>query len=72
MKVIIYKLIIGYDHHCPWTSKCIGEGNLKGFYVFVISTMLFFGYLIFAMSTVDLHDHQGSAGNTGNNGNKFY
>lgn len=42
--------IIGYDHHCPWTSKCIGKGNLTGFYVFVTFTMVLFGYLIFAIS----------------------
>ena len=25
-----------YDHHCPWTSKCIGKGNLMWFYCFLI------------------------------------
>lgn len=24
--------IRGYDHHCPWTSKCIGVGNIHYFY----------------------------------------
>ena len=27
------------DHHCPWTSKCIGAGNMNLFYGFVISTL---------------------------------
>jgi hypothetical protein len=45
--------IEGYDHHCPWTSKCIGKGNIKSFYVFVTSTMLLIGYLIFAVSVVN-------------------
>ncbi len=27
--------ITEYDHHCPWTGKCIGRGNLVLFYVFV-------------------------------------
>ena len=27
------------DHHCPWTSKCIGAGNTKLFYGFVVSTL---------------------------------
>jgi hypothetical protein len=30
------KIIIGYDHHCPFTSKCIGSGNLCPFYVFLL------------------------------------
>lgn len=45
---------IGYDHHCPWTSKCIGKGNLKGFYAFVTSTMFLFGYYVFSLSMVNL------------------
>jgi hypothetical protein len=36
--------IIGYDHHCGWSSKCIGKGNLKSFWVFFISTILFLVY----------------------------
>mmetsp|Transcript_34063 Transcript_34063/g.30831 ORF Transcript_34063/g.30831 Transcript_34063/m.30831 type:complete len:170 (+) Transcript_34063:192-701(+) len=39
--------ISGYDHHCPWTGKCIGKGNLIPFYVFLCST---FGYIIFMMA----------------------
>ena len=27
--------IKGYDHHCPWVSKCIGASNIKRFYFFV-------------------------------------
>ena len=26
--------IEGMDHHCPWSSKCIGKGNLKIFWAF--------------------------------------
>jgi len=29
--------VAGYDHHCPWTGKCIGHGNIFFFKVFVIS-----------------------------------
>jgi len=36
--------IKGYDHHCPWTGKCIGEGNLLPFYIFLCSTVV---YLVF-------------------------
>lgn len=34
----------GQDHHCPWTGKCIGEGNLPYFYAFlmgVVAAVLF-------------------------------
>eukprot|EP00903_Cladosiphon_okamuranus_P013106 g12224.t1 len=24
-----------FDHHCPWTGKCIGEKNIKFFYLFL-------------------------------------
>ncbi|CAD8047963.1 unnamed protein product [Paramecium primaurelia] len=30
-----------YDHHCPWTGKCIGKGNIKQFYYFILSTVVF-------------------------------
>jgi len=33
--------IIGYDHHCPWTGKCIGKYNLKYFYIFVNSLCIY-------------------------------
>lgn len=38
--------IEGYDHHCPWTSKCIGDNNIKLFYCFIISTFVLFVYII--------------------------
>jgi hypothetical protein len=38
--------IEGLDHHCPWTSKCIGKGNLVTFYVFVTTSCGLFIYLI--------------------------
>ena len=41
--------IEGYDHHCPWVTKCIGKGNIKFFYVFVAST---FSYLFIMFLTV--------------------
>jgi len=43
--------IEGYDHHCPWTSKCVGKNNLRMFYTFVATTMVLFGYLVFASGT---------------------
>lgn len=39
----------GYDHHCPWTTKCIGKKNLYSFYGFILGTLALFFYLIFGM-----------------------
>lgn len=44
--------IEGYDHHCPWTTKCIGKGNLKSFYVFVASTLTYIIYMFFAIAQI--------------------
>lgn len=41
--------IEGHDHHCPWTSKCVGKRNLWSFYGFVIGTLCLFGFFIFAL-----------------------
>ncbi|CAD8191868.1 unnamed protein product [Paramecium octaurelia] len=37
----------GYDHHCPWVGKCIGEGNIIEFQLFLLSFLLFFVCNIF-------------------------
>ena len=42
--------IEGYDHHCPWTSKCIGRKNLTTFYIFVITTLFIFAYVVCALT----------------------
>ena len=39
----------GFDHHCPWTSKCIGRGNIFYFYGMIVMVSIVFGYLIFAL-----------------------
>ena len=38
--------IIGYDHHCPWTSKCIGKGNIFYFNGMLIMVSFVFLYFI--------------------------
>lgn len=39
-----------HDHHCPWTSKCIGKNNLTRFNVFLtmVPTFLIFTFISFA------------------------
>lgn len=37
--------IRNYDHHCAFTGKCIGEGNILFFYAFLGSIVLFVIYL---------------------------
>ena len=39
----------GYDHHCPWTSKCVGKGNIFYFYGMITMVSIVFAYLIFAL-----------------------
>lgn len=38
--------IVDYDHHCPWTSKCIGKGNICFFYNFLVGVLLSFIFCI--------------------------
>ena len=39
----------GYDHHCPWTSKCIGKNNKYFFYSSIGSIFLILGYFIYSI-----------------------
>ncbi|CCI47701.1 unnamed protein product [Albugo candida] len=42
--------IKGHDHHCPWTGKCIGEGNITFFYVWLFSLVVACVYEIIQIS----------------------
>ena len=42
----------GYDHHCPWTGKCIGKKNLNYFYTFLISILLVFAFFVVSLTQV--------------------
>ena len=39
----------GYDHHCPWTSKCIGKGNIFYFNGMLFMVCVIFIYIIVAV-----------------------
>lgn len=48
--------IIGADHHCPWTSKCVGKNNKKIFYIFIGFTfglIIYFFIALFSMIFVE-------------------
>ena len=40
----------GYDHHCPWTGKCIGKRNIFCFYIFITSIIFSFVYFVFSLT----------------------
>ena len=40
----------GYDHHCPWTSKCVGKGNIFYFNTTLTLVSIVFFYLILSFA----------------------
>lgn len=46
--------IMGNDHHCPWTSKCVGKKNLWLFNAFITFLFAHIAYLIFALISLAL------------------
>jgi len=41
--------ILGYDHHCPWIGKCVGQGNKRWFNIFICWTTGFLFYCLFIL-----------------------
>jgi hypothetical protein len=39
-----------YDHHCPWTGKCIGRGNINFFYSFLFGLLMCFLFCIVTLA----------------------
>jgi len=48
----IFLILLGHDHHCNFLNKCIGMNNLKSFYIFIMSTNVYFGYAIYLIVTI--------------------
>ena len=46
----------GYDHHCPWTGKCIGRKTINYFYTFITSVFIIFLYFVSALIFIDLKE----------------
>ena len=44
--------IMGNDHHCQWTSKCVGKNNLIFFNIFLILLKTHFIYLFFSLLVI--------------------
>lgn len=42
---------IGHDHHCPWTSKCVGQENKRIFCSFLFTSIISFLYPVIVIST---------------------
>ena len=40
----------GYDHHCPWTGKCVAKKNVNSFYIFLVSILAAFCFFVTALT----------------------
>ena len=47
--------VMGNDHHCQWTSKCIGKNNLLLFKIFLRLLFINILYLVFALITMFIY-----------------
>jgi hypothetical protein len=50
--------VMQYDHHCPWTGKCIGKYNIISFYCFLffLIAYIFMSFITFLMFIVNLQE----------------
>ena len=50
--------IMNYDHHCPWTGKCIGRYNIYSFYFFLFSLLayIFMSFITFLMFIIKMEE----------------
>ena len=47
--------VMNNDHHCPWTSKCIGKKNIWIFNCFLVSLFSHIVYLVFALVSLAVY-----------------
>ena len=47
--------IEGFDHHCPWTGKCIGRKTIHFFNTFLYSILGVILYFILALLHIDIN-----------------
>ena len=49
-----------YDHHCPWTGKCVGKRNVRYFYAWLFFLVLALVYEMIEFTTYFLppDDHR--------------
>ena len=53
--------ILGYDHHCPFTGKCIGQGNMLCFQAFLGSILLTFVFVfVWIVAMAGVRDRRNS------------
>lgn len=52
--------VMKYDHHCPWTGKCIGKYNLISFYCFLFSLIayIFMSFITLLMFIINLQENE--------------
>ena len=48
----------GYDHHCPWTEKCIGRKTIYFFYTFLTSIFIVFLFFTIGLIFIDLKEEK--------------
>lgn len=52
---ICNKCVNRFDHHCPWINNCVGAGNHGWFYLYILSTLLYVGFLMYLSGDMIYH-----------------
>jgi hypothetical protein len=53
--------IKGYDHHCGFIGKCVGEGNIKSFYFLLGSVFICITFMVLSLAWESWR-HKGEVG----------